>query len=115
VFLSASVYLLMVYLVTRNPFVATAVGHVTGLATAYALHSRWSFAGPRQGRETLTIVRFLIVSTFCFGLNNLWVALTTVVLGLPVWSPVPLMVFVTPVVSFVLNRWWVFRAQLHPE
>ena len=109
VLLSVSVYLLLVYGADRNPFVATAFSHLAGLGAAYLLHSRWSFAGDQQGTEVAKIGRYLVVTTLCYGLNNLWVAVTTLVLDFPMWAPVPLMVFVTPLVSFVLNRLWVFR------
>ena len=109
--MSASLYLLLVYGWGRSPFVATAFSHAAGLAAAYGLHSRWSFACSEKRREFSMMCRFLSVSGLCFGLNNLWVALATVVLSLPSWAPVPLMVFATPVVSFLLNRFWVFRPQ----
>jgi hypothetical protein len=48
------------------------------------------------------------VSLISLGLNSLWVALITGPLGLgPAWPILP-MLFVTPAVTFLLNRHWVF-------
>jgi putative flippase GtrA len=56
-------------------------------------------------------VRFLIGSAFAFALNSLWVWLATIWLRLPAWAPVPAMIFATPIASFLINRYWVFRAE----
>jgi putative flippase GtrA len=71
------------------------------------MHSRWSFRD--QGTRTRsTAVRFVIVSVISYALNSLWVALITGPLGLgPAW-PIAPMLFVTPAVTFTLNRYWVF-------
>ena len=67
-----------------------------------------------QGRtddgERAMIVRFLIASAFAFALNSLWVWLAVEVLRLSPLAPLPAMVIVTPLMSFVANRYWVFRA-----
>jgi putative flippase GtrA len=71
------------------------------------MHSKWSFKG--QGERTAgTAVRFVAVSLLSLALNSLWVALITGPLGLgPAWPILP-MLFVTPAVTFLLNRHWVF-------
>ena len=53
--------------------------------------------------------RFFLVSLVSFGLNSLFVwILTGPLLDGPEWWPVVPMLFVTPFVTFALNRRWVF-------
>jgi putative flippase GtrA len=111
--LSTSCYLFLIYTRGCDPFVATSVGHVLGLSLAYILHSRWSFASPRRETGILTVCRFLATSGFCLFLNYAWVSLMVLFLLMPGWSAVPFMVSVTPTVSFLLNRLWVFRSRAH--
>ena len=56
------------------------------------------------------MVRFLLVSLFAFIVNTIWVWLLVMIMHLPPLAPVPLMMLVTPWFSFLLNRFWVFRA-----
>lgn len=105
--LSVLVYLFATTALHVPPLAANAISHGTGIAAGYAVHSRWSFrADGREGGAVL--VRFAIVSALAFAMNSLWVWLATHALGLPAWTPVPAMLFVTPLASFALNRWWVF-------
>jgi putative flippase GtrA len=73
------------------------------------MHSRWSFRGHgRRDDPRRTTGRFALVSLISYGLNSFWVWLFTQPLGLgPEWPMLP-MLFVTPAVTFVLNRQWVF-------
>ena len=49
------------------------------------------------------------VSVISYALNSLWVWLLYTHLDLGRAAPIAPMLFVTPVVTFVLNRQWVFR------
>lgn len=91
------------------PNIAWTLGYVAAVAVGYVVHSRWSFRG-HGTRDNLarTGGRFVIVSLVSFGLNQLWVWLLVVRLGLPLWSPYPLVLGVTPLIVFALNRRWVF-------
>ena len=92
-----------------DPNVAWTLGYVAAVLVGYVIHSRWSFRG-HGTRDNLarTGGRFVIVSLVSFGLNQLWVWLLVVQLDLPLWSPYPLVLGVTPLVVFALNRRWVF-------
>ena len=48
------------------------------------------------------------MSLVSFALNQLWVWLLVVHFGLPLWAPYPLVLGVTPLIVFALNRRWVF-------
>lgn len=104
------VYLFCVYPLGMAPLVANLLGYLVAVALGYVLHSRFSFRDPER-RDDLkrTGSRFLLVSLVSFGLNSLWVWVTTDLLAWPEWTPTPLMLGVTPALVFVLNRMWVFR------
>jgi putative flippase GtrA len=120
--LSALIYIGVAVALRVDPLLANALSHATGIVAGYAIHSRWSFRsqdidrddGDSDGGDSdgggATVLRFTIASGFSFALNSLWVWLATAGLHLPAWSPVPAMVFVTPLASFAINRYWVFRA-----
>jgi putative flippase GtrA len=107
--LSVLVYVAFAFGLRIHPLVANTLSYAAGLAAGYTVHSRWSFRAER-GEEGAMILRFLVASGFAFTLNSFWVWLTTVFLHLSPLAPVPGMIFLTPLASFVLNRWWVFRA-----
>lgn len=92
------------------PLLANFFGYLAAMVSGYVLHSRWSFKGHgRRNDPVRTTSRFFLVSLVSLGLNSLWVWLLSGLLDGPTWWPVVTMVFVTPVVTFLLNRQWVFR------
>ena len=106
---AASIYSAAAVLLGIAPLAANAVSSLFGVIASYAVHSRWSFAADTSEGETAMIGRFLTAAGFAFALNSFWVWLLTGFLGLPPLSPVPAMIFVTPLASFLLNRYWVFK------
>jgi putative flippase GtrA len=93
------------------PLLANLCGYAVGLVVGYVVHSRWSFDARREGEsEAAMVARFVGATLFGFGLNSFWVWLLTGLLHLPPLAPVPAMLGVTPLLSFLLNRYWVFRA-----
>ncbi|WP_300975146.1 GtrA family protein [Sphingomonas sp. LHG3406-1] len=93
-----------------SPYLANVGSTACGLVAGYTIHSRWSFKGGRKDSETLQLGRFLTASAVAFAINNFWIWLTIRQFGLPPLAPVPLMMAATPVLSFLLNRYWVFKA-----
>ncbi len=92
-----------------DPNLAWAIGFAAAVLFGYVIHSRWSFRGHgRRGDLTRTGSRFVAVSLVSFGLNSFWVWLLVRQLDLPLWAPYPLVLGVTPLVVFALNRRWVF-------
>ena len=93
-----------------DPNLAWALGYVAAVLVGYVIHSRWSFRGHgRRDNLARTGGRFVAVSLVSFGLNQLWVWLLVQAMELPLWAPYPLVLGVTPLVIFSLNRQWVFR------
>jgi putative flippase GtrA len=88
---------------------AWAAGFACAVAVGYVVHSRWSFRDHgRRDNLARTGGRFIIVSLVSFALNSLWVWLLVGHLRLPTWAPIPLVLGITPLVVFSLNRRWVF-------
>lgn len=107
--LGVAVYALVALVLKWHPQLGNLLAYLAAAATGYLLHSRWSFRGHGK-RDNLarTGSRFLIVSFVSLGLNSFWVWLLTEPLALsPAWPILP-MLFVTPLVTFTLNRQWVF-------
>jgi putative flippase GtrA len=104
---SVVVYLFYATSLHVEPLLANTVGHIAGVAAGYSLHSRWSFRESAT-QDATSLWRFAAASILAFALNSLWVWIGTNLLALPDWTPVPAMLFVTPLASFALNRWWVF-------
>lgn len=109
-----TVLAIIIYWVLATPFkvaplLANLTGYAAAMASGYLLHSRWSFRGHgERGSPAARGGRFLIVSLISLALNSLWVWAATDWLGGPTWWPVVPMLFVTPLVTFALNRNWVF-------
>ncbi|MCM8732228.1 GtrA family protein [Hephaestia sp. GCM10023244] len=91
--------------------VANIAGYLVAVASGYVLHSKWSFRG-HGGAATQTSWRFFLVSLISYAMNTFWVWLLTddAVLAGPWWWPLIPVLFVTPLVTFALNRVWVFKS-----
>lgn len=108
--LAAAIYSAAVSFAHLIPLTANVVSTGCGLVAGYFVHSRWSFANEASAGRAWQAGRFLLASFFGFIINSTWVWLLTTVLRLSPMAPVPLMIFATPWISFLLNRYWVFRA-----
>ena len=91
------------------PLLANLLGYAVAVALGYVLHSKVSFRGHgSRDNPAQRTGRFIVVSLISLGLNSLFVWVLTGPLGGPTWWPVVPMLFVTPLVTFTLNRRWVF-------
>lgn len=109
--LYALVYSPLASLEITSPQIANLAGYFVAMVTGYVLHSRWSFRGHGTRDNTArTTSRFFIVSLVSLGLNALFVFVLTdsMILDGPWWWPLVPILFVTPLVTFTLNRQWVF-------
>ncbi|HEX6218627.1 MAG TPA: GtrA family protein [Sphingomicrobium sp.] len=106
--LGVGVYAIVALLLRWHPQIGNLMAYLVAMGTGYVMHSRFSFKGHGSRTQT-TGVKFVIVSLVSLGFNSFWVWLFTEPLGLdPAWPILP-MVFITPAVTFLLNRQWVFR------
>ncbi len=92
-----------------DPLISMTLVYLIFTGVGYILHSRFSFKGhgdrDNMGMRT---TRFFIVNTLGFASNQFFVWLLTHYLAGPTWWPVIPIIFVTPILTFTLNRKWVF-------
>jgi putative flippase GtrA len=91
------------------PVLANFLGYLVAVAIGYVLHSQVSFRGHgSRDKPVQRTGRFVVVSLISLALNSLFVWVLTGPLGGPTWWPLIPILFVTPLVTFALNRHWVF-------
>ena len=107
--LGVGVYAIVALVLRWHPQLGNFLAYAVAMATGYVMHSRWSFRDHGAERDHRTKVRFVIVSLMSYALNSFWVWLLFTQLQLGRAAPIVPMLFVTPAVTFLLNRQWVFR------
>jgi putative flippase GtrA len=107
--LSVVVYAIIALVLRWDPQLGNVLAYLIAVATGYVMHSQWSFRGHGSQRTHRTKVRFVIVSLISYALNSFWVWLLYTHLQWGRAAPIVPMLFVTPAVTFTLNRQWVFR------
>jgi putative flippase GtrA len=90
-----------------QPNLALALVFILFTGVGYVLHSRFSFKGHGE-RSPGRTARFFVVNCLGFASNQFFVWLLVGQLGGPTWWPVVPILFVTPFLTFALNRQWVF-------
>lgn len=107
--LVAAGYWIVAELLGVEPLLSMTINYLVFTGLGYLLHSRWSFRGhgSRDNPGARTI-RFFTVNTIGFLTNQFFVWLLVKQMGGPTWWPVIPVVFVTPLLTFALNRKWVF-------
>jgi|SRR5579872_5900954 len=92
------------------PMLAVVLAYLISVSIGFVLHSRWSFRGHGQREDHALKIKFLLVQTSGFVLNEIftWVLTGPLVHG-PTWWPLVPAIFFTPLATFILNRQLVFR------
>lgn len=80
------------------------------VTVGYVLHSKWSFRDhgtrePGGGRQA----KFVVVQGVGLGLHAIITWVVTDLLGQAAWVPLVPGLLLVPIVTFLLNRQWVFR------
>lgn len=108
--LVAAGYWLLATFAGIDPMVAMTLVFIAATGLGYQLHSRVSFRGhDAKGGAAARSARFFTVNILGFVSNQFFVWLLVKHLGGPTWWPVLPILFVTPLLTFALNRQWVFR------
>lgn len=107
--LVSAMYYLQVTYTAISPAVALTVATLVASAIGYFIHGHFSFRahGTREN-PAKRFVRFLITNGIGYLLNLAFVFALIDLMHLPKWTPMIGFCLVTPAVSFVLNRHWVF-------
>ena len=92
-----------------EPMLSLTLNFIVFTGLGYLLHSRFSFRGHgSRDNAAARTVRFFTVNVIGFLSNQFFVWLLVKQLGGPTWWPVLPILFVTPLLTFALNRRWVF-------
>jgi putative flippase GtrA len=109
-----TIFVAGLYWVLATPFaidamVSLTIAYAIGTAAGFVVHSEYSFKGHgSRDRPAVRTARFFMVNGLGFLLNQFFVWLLVKHLDGPTWWPIVPMLFVTPLVTFGLNRRWVF-------
>jgi putative flippase GtrA len=107
--LVAAGYWIVAELLGVEPLLSMTINYLVFTGLGYFLHSRWSFKGHgSRDNGTARTIRFFTVNTLGFLTNQFFVWLLVKQLGGPTWWPVIPVLFFTPLLTFALNRKWVF-------
>lgn len=107
--LVAGGYWLVAELLHVEPMLSLTLNFVVFTGLGYLLHSRFSFRGHgSRDKAPARTARFFTVNVIGFLANQFFVWLLVKQLDGPTWWPVLPILFVTPLLTFALNRRWVF-------
>jgi len=105
----SAAYMSFVSLELLTPFLANLVAYLIAFAVSFLGHRHWTFGDAEKGgRNAYAIFRFLAVSLTALAINSAAVLLLVNHLALPVWTPLIVFIGVTPLFTFLMNRFWVF-------
>lgn len=90
-----------------EPLIANLIGYTTGIGVSYFGHARLTFGAP--SRDGAQFARFLAVTLFALGLNQLIVWVSVHRLGWEFWMALVAVVLLVPGPTFVLAKLWAFR------
>ena len=92
-----------------DPMLSLLVVFIAFTFVSYFTHGSFSFRGHgERDRQHVRLVRFLVVNLIGLATNQLFVWLLVKHMHGPNWWPVIPIIFVTPALTFVLHRRWVF-------
>ncbi len=91
------------------PVLASVAGFMVAVVFGYVFHSRWSFKGHEAEGGVGTQSKFLAVQSIGMAINAFFTWVFTGPLHQPTWVPLLPVIFVTPLVTFALNRYLVFK------
>ena len=92
-----------------DPNLSLLLVFIVAAALGYVLHSEFSFRGHgARDRAHIRTIRFFVTTSLGFMANQFFVWLLVKHMGGPTWWPVIPIVLVSPILTFSLNRRWVF-------
>jgi putative flippase GtrA len=107
--LVAGGYWVVATLLRVEPMLSLTLSYLLFTPLGYLLHSRWSFKGHgSRDKAAARTVRFFTVNTSGFLTNQFFVWFLVRHLGGQTWWACVPIVLVTPLVTFSLQRRWVF-------
>ena len=105
----SAAYWLLTVLTGMDPNLSLALVFVVFSGISYFTHGAYSFAGHgERDRLPVRMTRFFAVNILGFVANQFWVWLLVKHLGGPAWWPIIPFILVTPWLTFILHRRWVY-------
>jgi putative flippase GtrA len=105
----SATYWLLTVLTGMDANLALTLVFIVFSGLSYVAHGQFSFAGHgERDRPHVRLGRFFAVNILGFLANQFWVWLLVKQLGGPTWWPVVPFILVTPWLTFVLHRRWVY-------
>jgi putative flippase GtrA len=94
-----------------TPMKANAIAFCMAFWISFFGHFYWTFAGGEDARRSLgnAGIRFVFVALTGFALNSLVVYVVDHVLRLPYVYAILGMIFIVPLVLFLMSRYWAFN------
>jgi putative flippase GtrA len=99
-------FIALIELLQSSAVMANLAAFGAALLLSFVGHAQWTFCHRGQRRSALR--RFTIVAVFGLGLNSMIAYGIADRLGWPYACAIVLMVTVTPVVLFLISRFWTF-------
>lgn len=92
-----------------DPMVSLTIVFLVFTGISYVTHGVFSFEGHgERDRHHVRAGRFLLVNVLGFAVNQFFVWFLVKQLGGPAWWPIIPFILVTPWLTFVLHRRWVY-------
>ena len=91
------------------PVLASVAGFLVAVVFGDVFHSRWSFKGHEAEGGVGTQSKFVAVQSVGMAMNAGFTWVCTGPLHQATWVPLLPVIFVTPLVTFALNRYLVFK------
>lgn len=107
--ISVTVYWVAAVAIGMNALIANFISYVANVSLGFIVHRDWTFRElSASGTSKGAMVKYICVSLVALALNTIWTAILVMGMDRPAWTAIVPMVFVTPLVTFVINRHWVF-------
>jgi len=106
-----ALYVILVSMGGWLPLWANVAAFVVASFGGYCGHGAWTFSVPVEkswGSRGSRFGKYIISAVFGLLMNSFFVFVVTTVLEAGYLCAVPLMVLVTPVTIFAVNKYWVF-------
>lgn len=92
-----------------DPMVSLTIVFIVFTIISYVTHGAFSFRGHgARDRHHIRLTRFFVANVVGFLINQFFVWLLVKQLGGPTWWPIVPFILVTPWVTFLLHRKWVY-------
>jgi putative flippase GtrA len=97
------------YLAGTPDVKANAIGYAVGMLVSFSLNRNWTFA--HRGAPSRSVIRFLMTMAIGYAMNLLVVLVSLRALGLNAYIAQVLGMPAFTMTSFLLCKYWVFKAE----